>query len=65
MECQSIILIMHQELGVMPLRIQQLSHCDMVIEFDREVDVDWVAQKLLSMEWWMGPHATRMHPLQQ
>ena len=26
----------------------------MLIEFDREVDVEWVTQKLLQMEWWMA-----------
>ena len=50
-ECWSIALVEHQELGV---RIQQLSYHDVLIEFDREVDVRWVAQKLLRMEWWMG-----------
>ena len=54
MECQSITLIMHQELGVMPLWIQWLNYHDVLIEFDSEVDVGWVAQKLLRMEWWMG-----------
>ena len=53
MECQSIALMVHQELGVMPLRIQQLSHWYMLIKFDSEVDVEWVAQKVLQMEWWM------------
>ena len=50
MECWSIALIVHQELGVMPLWIQQLNHHDVLIEFD----VEWVVQKLLRMEWWMG-----------
>ena len=58
MKCWSITLVMHQELAVMLLRIQQLSHHDVQIEFDSEVDVEWVAQKLLRMEWWMGPLAT-------
>ena len=50
MECQSIALIIHQELGVIPLQIQQLNHYDVLIEFDSEVDVESVVQKLLSME---------------
>ena len=53
MECWSITLMVHQELGVMPLRIQQLSHWNMLIKFDSKVDVEWVAQKLLQMLWWM------------
>ena len=65
-ECQSIALVMHQELEVMPLRIQQLSYHDVLIEFDSEVDVEWVAQKQYS-GWnggW-GPMPPRMCPLQQ
>ena len=38
----------------MPLQIQQLNHDDVLIEFDSEFDVEWVAQKLLRMEQWMG-----------
>ena len=57
-DCWSTALIMHQELGVMPLRIQWLSHHDMLREFDSKVDVEWVAQKLLRMEWWMGPYVS-------
>ena len=53
MECQPIALVIHQELAVMPLQIQQLNH-DVLIEFDGEVDVEWVVQKLLRMEEWMG-----------
>ena len=37
----------------MPLQIQQLNHHDALIEFDSEVDVEWVVQKLLMMEQWM------------
>ena len=37
MECWSIALIIHQELGVIPLWIQQLNHQDVLIEFDSEV----------------------------
>ena len=58
MECQSITLIIHQELGVMPLQIQWLKHHDVLIEFDSEVDVEWVVQKLLRMEQWKGSHIT-------
>ena len=58
MECQSVALVIHHKLAVMPLLIKQLSHCDVLIEFDSEVDVEWVVQKLLRMEWWMGPHIT-------
>ena len=54
MECQSIDLIMHQELGVKPLQIQLLNYQDLLTEFDSEVDMEWVAQKLLRMEWLMG-----------
>ena len=54
MECRSIALIIHQELGVMPLVNQWQNHHDVLIEFDSEVDVEWVAQKLLRMEWQMG-----------
>ena len=50
MECWSITLIIHQELGVMSLWIQWLNHHDVLIEFDGEVDVELVAQKLLRME---------------
>ena len=38
----------------MPLQNQQLNYQDALIEFDGEVDVQWVAPKLLRMEWWMG-----------
>ena len=58
MECQSITLIVHQELGAMPLWTQWLNYQDVLIEFDGEVDVEGVAQKLLWMGWWMGPHVT-------
>ena len=54
MECQLISLLVHQELGMMPLRIQQFSYHDVLIEFDSGIHVEWVAQKLLRMEWWMG-----------
>ena len=54
MECQSVAFIIHQELGVMPLWTQQLNHHDVLIEFDSEVDVERVVQKLLRIEWWMG-----------
>ena len=54
MECWSIALVIHPELGVMPLQIQQLNYHDVLILFGSEVDVEWVAQKLLRMEWWMG-----------
>ena len=41
----------------MPLQIQQLNHCAVLIEFDIKVDMEWVVQQLLKMEWWMGvPH---------
>ena len=53
-ECQSITLIIYQELEVMPLWIQQLNYPDVLIQFDSEVNVEWVALKLLRMEWWMG-----------
>ena len=46
MECWSIALIIHQKQGVIPLQIQWLNHHDVLIEFDSEVDVEWVAQKL-------------------
>ena len=42
MECQSITLIIHQGLGVMPLQIQWLNYQDVLIGFDGAVDVDWV-----------------------
>ena len=54
MECQSTALIIPQELGVMPLQIQQLNHHDVLIKYDSKVDVKWVVHKLLRMEWWMG-----------
>ena len=54
MQCLSIVLIMHQELRVMPLWIQWLNYHDVLIEFDSKADVEWVSQKLLRMEWWMG-----------
>ena len=50
MECQSITLIVHQELGILILQILWLNYHDVLIEFDSEVDVEWVAQKLLRME---------------
>ena len=50
-KCWSIALVVHQALGVMPLWIQWLNYCDLLIEFDIEVDMEWVAQKLLRMEW--------------
>ena len=53
MECWSITLITHQELGVMLLQIQQLNYWDVLIEFNGKVDVEWVAQKPLRMELWM------------
>ena len=40
MQYQSIALILHQELGVMPLQIQWLNYHDVLIEFDSEVDVE-------------------------
>ena len=52
-EFWSITLVVHQKLGVIPLWIQQLNYWDVLIEFDGKVDVEWVAQKLLRMEWWM------------
>ena len=42
----------------MPLQIQWLNHCDVLIEFDSEVDIEWVVQKLLRVEWLMEPHVT-------
>ena len=54
MQCQSVALIIHQELGVMPLQIQWLNHHEVLIEFDSELDVEWAVQKLLRMGWWMG-----------
>ena len=36
------------------VQIQQLSHHDILIEFNSGVDVEWVVQKLLRMEWLMG-----------
>ena len=39
MEYQSVTLIMHQELGVMPLWIQWLNYHNVLKEFDSEVDV--------------------------
>ena len=36
------------------MQIQQLNHHDVLIMFDSDVDVGWVVQKLLRMEWWMG-----------
>ena len=53
-ECRLITLVVQQELGALPKKVQQLSYQDVLIEFDNAVDVEWVAQKLLSMEWWMG-----------
>ena len=53
-ECRYITVVVHQELRVLPLRVQQLSYQDVLIEFDSAVDVEWVAQKLLRMEWWMS-----------
>ena len=58
MECWSISFVVHQNLGVMPLWIQQLNYHDVLIEFNSDVDMEWVAQKLLRMEQWMGPHVT-------
>ena len=41
MECQSIALIIHQEMGVnAPVQIQQLNYHDVLIEFDTEVDAE-------------------------
>ena len=53
-ECTSMTLVVHQELGMLPLKVQQLSYQDALIEFDSIMDVEWVVQKLLRMEWWMG-----------
>ena len=53
-DCRLIALVVHQELGVMPLKVPQLSYQDVLIEFDSTMDVEWAAQKLLGMEWWMG-----------
>ena len=47
-------LVVHHELGVLPLKVQQLSYQDVLIEFDSSMDVECVIQKLLRMEWWMG-----------
>ena len=54
MEYWSTALVMHQELGGMPLWIKWLNYHNVSIEFDSEVDVGWVAQQLLRMEQWMG-----------
>ena len=63
MECQSVTLIMHQELEVMLLRIQWLSYHGVLIKFDSKVNMECVAQKLLRMEWWMGgPMLPRIFP---
>ena len=53
-ECRLIALVVHQEIGVLPLKVQQLSYQDVLIEFDSIMDVELVAQKWLRMEWWMG-----------
>ena len=37
------------------LQMQWSNHHDVLIEFDSKVDVEWVVQKLLRMEQWMGP----------
>ena len=55
-ECQSITPVMHQELGVMPLWNQWLNYHDVLIGVDSDVNVEWVAQKLLRMEQWIGVH---------
>ena len=52
-QCRLIALVIHQELRVLPLKVQWLSYWDMLREFDSTVDVEWVAQKLLRMEWWI------------
>ena len=52
-ECWSITLVVHQELRVMPLRIQWLTYWDMLIEFDDEVNMKWVVKNLLKMECWI------------
>ena len=54
MECQIIALTIHQVLEIMPLQIQPLNHHHVLIEFDSEVNVEWVVQKLFRMEWLMG-----------
>ena len=64
-ECRLITLVVHQELGVMPLKVQRQTYQDVLIEFDSALDVEWVTQKLLRMEQWMGALLHRMHPLQQ
>ena len=38
----------------MLMLMQQLNHHDILIESDSEVDVEWVVQRLLKIEWWMG-----------
>ena len=46
------MLVIHQELAVRPLQIQQLNYHDVLLEIDSKVDVEWVVQKLLRMEGW-------------
>ena len=57
-ECWSITLVIHQELGVIPMWIQKLNYQDVLIEFYGKADAEWIAQKFVRMEFWMGPHVT-------
>ena len=53
-ECRPIMLAVHQELGVMTLRVQSFNYWDVLIEFDSIMDVEQVDEMFLRMEWWMG-----------
>ena len=52
------MLIIYQELAVMPLHIQWIHYYDVLIEFDSEVDMRVGSAETIRMEWWMGAHLT-------
>ena len=52
-ECRCTVLVVHQELKLMPLKVQQSNYWDVLIKLDSPVEMEWVAQKLIRVEWWM------------
>ena len=53
-QCRSVVLVVHRELRVLPLKVQGLSYQDVLIVFDSGINMEWVAQKLFRMKWCMG-----------
>ena len=57
-ECRLITLVVHQDRGVLLLKIQWLSFWDELIEFDTAVDVEWVIKSYSGWNGGWGPCVT-------